>query len=185
MVLKKVLLVLSASLFSMHAVDARRGFVDRHRILQDVTLNEEEVGGMGHEQAVSIAGEKDSTTAKATSSVHVPHKDASTKDEHSTNIEETWSENDIKVAEQLNHKNVTTNVQPTSNMDEDQEYSEYTEEPEELSEEDLELKRIEEENLKIEQGFEEYSNADAALETAKLQEKEMAKNKKKAVSIYI
>ena len=111
MVLKKAILALTASLFFVATNAARRGFVDRHRELQDITLGEEEVGGMGHEQAVSIAGEKDSTTAKATSSVHVPHKDASTKDIQATNVEDQWSENDIKVAEALN-KNVTTNVAP-------------------------------------------------------------------------
>ena len=167
MVLKKAILALTASLF--FAVDARRGFVDRHRELQDITLGEEEVGGMGHEQAVSIAGEKDSTTAKATSSVHVPHKDASTKDIQATNVEDQWSDHDIKVAESLN-KDVTTNVapKPEGNADEDQEYSEYVEQPEELSEEELEIKKIEEENQKINEGFEEYANADAAAETAKL-----------------
>ena len=52
----------------------------------------------------------------------------------------------------------------------------------ELSEEELEQKRQDEENQKINEGFEEYASLDAAEETKKLQEKEMAKNKRKAVS---
>ena len=63
-----------------------RGFVDRHRVLQDVNM-EEEVGQLGHEQTVIAAEEKDSTTAKATSSVHVPHKDSSTADIQGTKID--------------------------------------------------------------------------------------------------
>ena len=30
-------------------VEAKRGFVDKHRILQDVNMGEEEVGAFGHE----------------------------------------------------------------------------------------------------------------------------------------
>ena len=40
---------------------------------------------------------KDSTTAKSTSAVHVPHKDASTADHQITKIEDTWTDDDIKV----------------------------------------------------------------------------------------
>ena len=52
----------------------------------------------------------------------------------------------------------------------------------ELTAEELEAMRIEEENRAIEENFEAYSNLDAAEESKKLQEKELAKNKKKAVS---
>lgn len=53
---------------------------------------------------------------------------------------------------------------------------------EELTEEELEAKRQEEENQKLNEDFENYSNLDAGAETKKLQEKVMAKNKRKAVS---
>ena len=103
---------------------------------------------MGHEQAVSIAGEKDSTTAKATSSVHVPHKDASTMDIQETKVEDNWTDSDIKVAGDLN-KDVKTNVVPKEKKegeeDQDQEYTEIVE-TEELTEEELEIQRIEQEN---------------------------------------
>ena len=56
----------------------RRGFVDRHRVLQDVSMGEEEVGAFGHEQTVIEASKQDSTSAKSTSAVHVPHKMATT-----------------------------------------------------------------------------------------------------------
>ena len=64
------------SLFAQAAI--RRGFVDRHRILQDVSMGEEEVGAFGHEQTVIEASKQDSTSAKSTSAVHVPHKMATT-----------------------------------------------------------------------------------------------------------
>lgn len=63
-----------------------------------------------------MAGEKDSTTAKATSSVHVPHKDASTMDQQATKVEENWTEADIKVAGDLN-KDVKTNVVPKEKVE--------------------------------------------------------------------
>ena len=64
----------------------KRGFVDRRRELQDLPF-EEEVGQFGHEQTVILAHEKDSTQAKATSSVHVPHKDATTAVHQESNID--------------------------------------------------------------------------------------------------
>ena len=75
------------ALCSLLALTSQSRFVDRHnRILQDLNTGEEEIGQLGHEMTVSVAGEKDSTTAKATSSVHVPHKDASTADVQETHI---------------------------------------------------------------------------------------------------
>ena len=56
----------------------RRGFVDKHRVLQDVSMGEEEVGAFGHDQTVIEASKQDSTSAKSTSAVHVPHKMATT-----------------------------------------------------------------------------------------------------------
>ena len=54
--------------------------------------------------------------------------------------------------------------------------------PVELTEEELEQKRQQEEEEAINANFENYSNLDANAESMKLQEKQMAKNKKKAVS---
>ena len=61
---------------------AKLSFADQehHRDLQDASLGEEEVGQLGHEQTIIVASEKDSTQAKITSSVHIPHKDATTAD---------------------------------------------------------------------------------------------------------
>ena len=180
MVLQRKALLLCALGVSL-AYGAR--YVDRYRELQDYNM-EEEVGELGHEQAVITAEEKDSTTAKATSSVHVPHKDAVTADHQVVNVEENWSEEDIKVLEGFN-KNVTTNVAPgTEGADQGLEGDQEYEPAPELTEEELEQQRIEEENKKLEEGFEDYAALDADAETAKLQEKEMAKNKKKAVSHY-
>ena len=74
----KIWLVASMALIATLMMGNAR-FVDRRRELQDVNM-EEEVGALGHEQTVITAEEKDSTTAKATSSVHVPHKDTLTAD---------------------------------------------------------------------------------------------------------
>ena len=52
-----------------------------------------------------------------------------------------------------------------------------------MTEEELEQQRIEEENRKIEENFDAYSEMNVEEETKKLQEKELAKNKKKAVSV--
>lgn len=82
--LGKISLALLATCFLGEA--RRRGFVDRGRMLQDLP-QEEEVGNFGHEQSVILAHEKDSTTAKATSSVHVPHKDATTAQHQESNID--------------------------------------------------------------------------------------------------
>ncbi len=81
MVLLRTVTYLSILLGASSLAEAKRSsrFVDRHRILQDVNM-EEEVGQYGHEQTVILAEEKDSTTAKATSAVHVPHKDTTTAD---------------------------------------------------------------------------------------------------------
>lgn len=73
--------------------------MDRYRELQDVTMGEEEVGSFGGEQTVIEASKKDSTSAKSTSAVHVPHKDASTADHQTVNIEERWTDEDITVLE--------------------------------------------------------------------------------------
>lgn len=87
-----------ALLASVSLVDGRRrGFVDRRRELQDLNM-EEEVGNFGHEQTVILAHEKDSTTAKATSSVHVPHKDATTAVHEIIKIDENWTEEEIAAA---------------------------------------------------------------------------------------
>ena len=102
-----LLAVAAATLTTMLGTTVEaRGWVDRHRILQDVNMGEEEVGQLGHEQTVIVAEEKDSTTAKATSSVHVPHKDATTVEHQTSNVE--WSDNDIKIAEGFTSTNTTT-----------------------------------------------------------------------------
>lgn len=77
---------------------------------------------MGHDQTVIVASEKDSTQAKITSAVHVPHKDAKTADVQETHIEDNWNEADVKVLEGFNaSKNVTTNATPSGDgSDEDQ-----------------------------------------------------------------
>lgn len=49
----------------------------------------------------------------------------------------------------------------------------------------MEEKRIEEENTQIEENFDQYSEMNVEEETKKLQEKELAKNKRKAVSAFI
>ena len=154
---------------------------------------EEEVGQYGHEQTVIIAEEKDSTQAKATSAVHVPHKDTTTADHQLVNVEDNWSENDIKVLEGMNaaSKNVTTNVTgdgTDANTDQSEYFTEGEpedqEEAPELTEEELEEKRIEDENRQIEENFDQYSEMNVEEETKKLQEKELAKNKRKAVSTF-
>ena len=43
-----------------------------------------------------MATEKDSTTAKATSAVHVPHRDASTAAHEVVSIEQQWSDEEIR-----------------------------------------------------------------------------------------
>ena len=93
------------------AVSAR--FVDRYRReLSDVLApDEEEVGQFGHEQTVITAEEQDSTTAKATSSVHnVNYADSHAADhvDNHANVEQNWSESDIKVAEALTASNAVT-----------------------------------------------------------------------------
>ena len=112
--ISSAVLLLSA-LLTFNTADAGRGFVDYHRELQDVNM-EEEVGELGHEQAVITAAEKGSTTAKATSSVHVPRKDLITMDqqENKSNVEDNWTAEDIKVAEafSLTNHTMTTNVAP-------------------------------------------------------------------------
>ncbi len=78
------------------SVDGRRGYVDRHRQLQDLNM-EEEVGSFGHEETVIIAHEEDSTTAKATSRVHNPDGVNSKKaDIDSKKAEQFWSEEEIQ-----------------------------------------------------------------------------------------
>jgi len=47
---------------------------------------------------VILAHEKDSTTAKATSSVHVPHKDATTAQHDLVKIDSNWTEEEIAAA---------------------------------------------------------------------------------------
>lgn len=79
--------------------EAKRGFVDRHRELQDVNMGEEEVGAFGQEQTVIEASMKDSTTAKSTSALHVPHKDVAIMDHQVVNIQDQWTDEDIKVME--------------------------------------------------------------------------------------
>lgn len=70
---------------------------------------EEEVGQLGHEQTIILASEQDSTMAKATSAVHVPHEDTKKMVHQEVNVEEYWSDDDIKITDQLG-KNVTTNA---------------------------------------------------------------------------
>ena len=151
---------------------------------------EEEVGAYGHDETVIIAEEKDSKQAKATSAVQAPHKDSTTADHQEVNVKEHWSDSDIKVLEGMSQasQNVTTNANAEGEGDQDQ--SQYfteanpEEEPAEaLTEEELEQQRIEEENRKIEENFDAYSEMNVEEETKKLQEKELAKNKKKAVSV--
>ena len=55
----------------------------------------------------------------------------------------------------------------------------------ELSEEELEQQKIEQDNASIEENYDNYVALDASEETKKLQEKELAKNKKKAVSCLV
>ena len=96
--LSKISLALLASWLFAEGEARRRGFVDRRRELQDLTM-EEEVGQFGHEQTVILAHEKDSTTAKATSSVHVPHKDATTAEHQTSNVDvEQMSEEEIQAS---------------------------------------------------------------------------------------
>lgn len=99
-----------------------------------------------------------------------------------TKVEDNWTDSDIKVAGDLN-KDVKTNVVPKEKKegeeDQDQEYTEIVE-TEELTEEELEIQRIEQENQQINDNYDAYVELDTAAETAKLQAKEMAKNKKKA-----
>ena len=114
--LSKISLALLASYGLLVAeVDARRrrGFVDRRRELQDLSL-EEEVGSFGHEQTVILAHEKDSTTAKATSSVHVPHKDATTAQHEITKIEDTWSEEELAEYKRQQEKNLEVKINTVS-----------------------------------------------------------------------
>ena len=89
-------------------------FVDKYRReLNDAVLgpDEEEVGAFGHDQSVILAEEKGSTTAKITSAVHVPHKDATTADIEANHIEDEWNEKDIKIMEGFANggNKVTTN----------------------------------------------------------------------------
>ena len=114
--LSKISLALLASYgLLVSEVDARRrrGFVDRRRELQDLSL-EEEVGSFGHEQTVILAHEKDSTTAKATSSVHVPHKDATTAQHEITKIEDTWSEEELAEYKRQQEKNLEVKINTVS-----------------------------------------------------------------------
>jgi len=75
---------------------------------------------LGHDQTVIVASEKDSTQAKITSSVHVPHKDAKTADVQETHIEDSWNEADVKVLEGFNaSKNVTINATPSGEDNEE------------------------------------------------------------------
>ena len=55
-------------------------------------------------------------------------------------------------------------------------------ESEELTEEELKQKKQQEEIADIDANLESYHNADAQAEAVKLQEKQLAKNKRKAVS---
>jgi len=188
--------LLLSALLMFNIVDAGRGFVDRHRELQDVNM-EEEVGELGHEQAVITASEKDSTTAKATSSTHVNRKDMIYKDEKATDVESNWSADDILSAEAFATGNHTlaTNVAPKVDENgEEIDQSQFAcegdecdalneaEQAPELTEEEKENVKLAEEVANIEQGFEAYAELDAAEESKKRMEKEMAKNKKKAVS---
>lgn len=75
---------------------------------------EEEVGSFGHEQTVILAHEKDSTTAKATSSVHVPHKDATTAQHEITKIEDTWSEEELAEYKRQQEKNLEVKINTVS-----------------------------------------------------------------------
>ena len=176
-------------------------------------MGEEEIGAFGHEQTVIEATTKDSTSAKSTSAIHVPRKDMTTADHQVTNIEQNWSDEDIKVLEGMKKaaKEVTINSnggeageegeegeegaegattatsttkKKDANADQLQEGEgeEEIEQAPELTEDELEAQRIDAENAAIEENFEAYANLDAAEETKKIQEKEMAKNKRKAVS---
>jgi len=83
------------ALLSVLMLAANARYVDRYqelRTLQDVNNGEEETGELGHEQTVITAEAKDSTTAKATSSVHVPHADTLTADHQVVKIEEEWND---------------------------------------------------------------------------------------------
>ncbi len=114
------------------------------------------------------------------------------------NVEENWSESDIKVLEGMNaaSKNVTTNTTPAAggdgtqdpNADQSQYFTEAEtadseEAPPELTEEEAEEQRLEEENRQIEENFDAYTELNVEEETKKLQEKELSKNKRKAVSV--
>ena len=111
-------MALAGALMFASMASAGRGFVDRHRVLQDVNMMEEEVGAFGHEQTVILAEEKDSTTAKATSSVHVPHHDASTAAHEIVSISEQWTDEEIRLkneeARSGNKHQVVTNVKETT-----------------------------------------------------------------------
>ena len=61
-----------------------------------------------------MAHEKDSTTAKATSSVHVPHKDATTAQHEIVQIEDTWSEEELAEYKKQQEKNLEVKINTVS-----------------------------------------------------------------------
>ena len=141
-------------------------------------MGEEEVGAFGQEQTVIEASMQDSTSAKSTSAVHVPHKDTKTADITETKVEENWSDDDIKVMEgmkaaegkktpAINSTTPSVDGAEGDQLQEGEEGEELEKEPE-LTEEELELQKLDEENKKIEENFEAYTNLDAAAETKKI-----------------